>query len=108
LGDSGGLAAARILLSDVPPLAKTEAAAGVGLGVGQAPPKTAEPANSSDLDWSTFAGWVNVGVKELEWWPNNWGRSGVFTRPSKLWHTDVECGSEVVQRLSMAVRSGND
>jgi hypothetical protein len=47
--------------------------AGGSLGVGQAQPKTAEPANSSGLDRSTFAGRVNVGMKELEWWPNNWG-----------------------------------
>ena len=43
MGDSGGSAAARILLSDAPPLAKAATAAGGSLGVGQAPPKTAEP-----------------------------------------------------------------
>ena len=43
MGDSGGLAAARILPSDHPLLAKAEAAAGVDLEAGQAQPKTAEP-----------------------------------------------------------------
>jgi len=40
----------RILPSDISLLAKTEAVAGGGLGVGQAQPKTAEP-----VPWAPYA-----------------------------------------------------